>query len=83
MDRDKLIETADMVNSCISKDFVKDEHAFRVMKGRDPTAEERSDIHPLIREYDPLRKQVLLECFKRCLQIEIDKKYKLNLSLWR
>jgi hypothetical protein len=81
MDRDKLIETADMVNSCISKEFVKDEHAFRVMKGCDPTAEERSDIHPLIREYDPLRKQVLLECFKRCLQIEIDKKYKLNPSL--
>src|SRR6185437_11076515 len=81
MDRDKLIETADMVNSCISKEFVKDEHALRVMKGRDPTAEERSDIHPLIREYDPLRKQVLLECFKRCLQIEIDKKYKLNPSL--
>ena len=47
-----------MVNSCISKEFVKDEHALRVMKGRDPTAEERSDIHPLIREYDPLRKSI-------------------------
>ena len=40
MDRDKLIETADMVNSCVSKEFVKDEYAFRVMKGRDPTTEE-------------------------------------------
>ena len=81
MDIEKLIEIVDLVNSCISKEFEKDGHAFRVIKGRDPTAEERPDIHPLIREYDPLRKQVLLECFKRCLQIEIDEKYKLNLSL--
>jgi hypothetical protein len=56
MDREKLIEIVDMVNSCISKEFEKDGHAFRVIKVRDPTAEERPDIHPLIREYNPLRK---------------------------
>ena len=38
MDREKLIETADMVNLCISKELEKDEHAFRVIKGRDPIA---------------------------------------------
>jgi hypothetical protein len=36
--------------------------------------------------YDPLRKQILLECIKQCLErfTEIDKEFQLNLSfrLW-
>ena len=50
MDREKLIEIVDMVNSCIGKEFEKDEHAFRILNGREPTDSERPGIHLSIRE---------------------------------
>lgn len=83
MDREKLIEIVDMANSCIGKEVEKDEHAFRILNGREPTDSERPGIHLPIENYDPLRKQVLLECLNRCLEraIEIDEKYRLNFSL--
>lgn len=81
VNREKLIDIIDMIESCIGKEFEKDVDAFKVLHGREPTDSERQSIHPPIENYDPLRKQILLECFIRCLQIEIDEKYKLNFSL--
>jgi len=85
-DRTKLIEMVDMIESCIGKEFEDDKQAFRVVNGRDPTDEELSKIHAPFTVYDPLRKQILLECIKRCLEkhTEIDEKVRLNLSvrLW-
>lgn len=82
-DREKLIEIVDMVNSCIGKEFENDKRGFRIINGRDPTDEELPKIHPLFMTYDPLRKQGLLVCITRCLEkfIEIDEKFRLNLSL--
>ena len=80
-DREKIIEIVDMVNSCIGKEFEKDVAAFKVLHGHEPTDSERQSIHPPIENYDPLRKQILLECLIRCLQIEIDEKYKLTSHL--
>ena len=55
MDREKLIEIVDMVDSCIGKEFEKDEHAFRILNGREPTDSERPGIHLSIENYDPLK----------------------------
>ncbi|HEY7571230.1 MAG TPA: hypothetical protein VH796_07675 [Nitrososphaeraceae archaeon] len=85
-DRVKLIEIVDMIESCTGKEFEDDKQAFRVINGRDPTDEELPQIHAPFIAYDPLRKQILLDCIKRCLEknTEIDEKVRLNLSvrLW-
>jgi hypothetical protein len=67
-DRVKLIEIVDMIESCIGKEFEDDKQAFRVINGRDPTDEELPKIHAPFIAYDPLRKQILLESIKRCLE---------------
>src|SRR5262249_11193269 len=67
-DKARLIEIVDMIESCIGKEVEDDKQAFRVVNGRDPTDEELPKIHAQFITYDPLRKQILLECIKRCLE---------------
>jgi hypothetical protein len=80
----KLIETVDMVESCIGREFEKDKAKFKSQYGSEPSSIEASKNILPFELYDSVRRQGFLDCIKKCIQSKVtslEERYHLNLAL--